>query len=80
MKPTELMRKYINLKLFTYSFNLMGTHFYNVEWSYKFEGGKKERQKFINHLNKLGFVYYNSYYTHKVFFQIEEMCDVARQS
>ena len=68
MKPTELMKKYMDLGLFTYKFNLLGLHYYEVGDSFNFPMGKKERVKFVNHLNHLGFRHHHSYYTHSIFF------------
>ena len=68
MKPTGLMKEYMDKGLFKHIFST-DKHYYSVDDSFNFPNGKPERTKFINHLKKLGFVFYHSYYVHTEFFK-----------
>jgi hypothetical protein len=68
MIPTGLMKEYMDKGLFKHSFST-NVHFYDVEPSFNFPNGKTERNKFIRHLNKLGFQHYHSFYIHKELFK-----------
>jgi hypothetical protein len=67
MKLTGLLKEYSDKGLFRYSFST-NEHYYDVSWSTHFTGGKKERNKLIRHLNKLGFVHHHGWYKHREFF------------